>query len=50
MTMKNPAARFAFVLCLGSVFGAAHADGLSDLRGALARPRPRRRQLRAAFR
>ena len=37
MTMKNPAARVAFVLCLGSLVVAAHADGLSDLRGALAR-------------
>jgi hypothetical protein len=37
MTLKNPAAHAAFALLLGSLVGAARADGLSDLRGALAR-------------
>ena len=37
MTQKNPTSRLAFALLLAGVAGAAHADGLSDLRGALAR-------------
>ena len=37
MTLKNPAAYAAFALLLESLVGAAYADGLSDLRGALAR-------------
>jgi hypothetical protein len=37
MTMKNPTAALAFALFLAGAAGAAHADGLSDLRGALAR-------------
>jgi hypothetical protein len=37
MTMKIPAARLALIVLLGALAEAAHADGLSDLRGALAR-------------
>ena len=37
MTKKNPTPRLALALLLAAVAGAAHADGLSDLRGALAR-------------
>jgi hypothetical protein len=35
--MKTPAAPLAVTLLLGGLAGIAHADGLSDLRGALAR-------------
>ena len=37
MTMKIPAAHLALIVLLGGLAEAAHADGLSDLRGALAR-------------
>ena len=37
MTMRNPAARLALALLLGGLAAMAHADGLSDLRAALAR-------------
>ena len=37
MTMKKPSSRLLSILLLCGAAGAAHADGLSDLRGALAR-------------
>ena len=37
MTMKNPSSRLALVLLLCGAAGLARADGLADLRGALAR-------------
>ncbi len=37
MTMKNPSSRLALVLLLCGAAGVARADGLADLRGALAR-------------
>ncbi|MCK9686947.1 hypothetical protein [Scleromatobacter humisilvae] len=37
MTMKNPSSRLVLALLLCGAAGVAHADGLADLRGALAR-------------